>query len=66
MRRVGGAVTVSEPEPAVKRSGTKCWSMSTWWVSAPSETRLTAMIDAASGVVTVIVRAVRGGGRAPR
>ena len=28
--------------------------MSIWWVSAPSETRLTAVIEAASGVCTLI------------
>ena len=48
-----GACTVSEPELAVKLSGTKCWSMSLWCVSAPSETRFTERIEAASGVETV-------------
>ena len=42
----------SPPEWAVKLSGTKCWFMSSWWVSAPSETRLTPLIEAASGVDT--------------
>ena len=50
-----GACTLSASEPAVKHSGTKCWSMSLWWVSAPSETRFTAVIEAASGVETDIV-----------
>src|SRR2546423_696720 len=40
--------------PAVNDSGTKCWFMSSWWVSAPSDTRLTARIEAASGVDTAI------------
>ncbi len=43
------------PEPAVKLSGTKCWFMSIWWVSAPRDTRLTARMLAASGVDTGIV-----------
>ena len=43
---------LSDPSPLVKLSGTKCWSMSLWWVSDPSDTRLTALIDAASGVET--------------
>jgi hypothetical protein len=50
-----GIWTFSPPDPWVKLSGTKCWSMSAWWVSAPSETRLTAVIDAASGVATFTV-----------
>ena len=36
----------------MKLSGTKCWSMSLWCVSAPSETRLTDRIDAGVGVET--------------
>jgi hypothetical protein len=43
------------PLPAVKLSGTKCWFMSIWWVSVPSETRLTAEIEEASGVATEMV-----------
>jgi hypothetical protein len=39
----------------VKLSGTKCWFMSNWWVSAPRDTRLTAVMFAASGVDTAIV-----------
>jgi hypothetical protein len=45
---------VSEPEPAENDSGTKCWLMSDWCVSEPSETRLTAVIEAASGVLIVM------------
>ena len=45
----------SEPELAVNDSGTKCWAMSLWWVSVPSETRLTEPIEEASGVVTVML-----------
>ena len=48
-------VTLRLPLLAVKLSGTKCWFMSIWWVSVPSETRLTAAIDEASGVDTEIV-----------
>ena len=50
-----GIVTLMLPLPAVKLSGTKCWFMSIWWVSVPSDTRLTAAIDAASGVDTEMV-----------
>ena len=52
---LAGTCTLKDPEPAVNESGTKCWLMSDWWVSAPSETRFTALIEAASGVATVRV-----------
>ena len=38
----------------MNESGTKCWFMSTVWVSAPSDTSETEAIDEASSVSTLI------------
>ena len=50
---LGGAVTVNDPEPAVKDKPTRRWSMPKAWVTAPLRTRTTEEILAASGVCNV-------------
>ena len=49
----GGAVTFSDPVPAVKETPTSLWSMPKEWVTAPLRTKTTELILAASGVCTV-------------
>ena len=53
MLPLGGAVTVNDPEPAVKDKPTRRWSMPKAWVTAPLRTRTTEEILAASGVCNV-------------
>lgn len=53
MLLLGGAVTVSDPDPTVKDIPTKRWSMSKAWVEEPGHTKTTWEMLAALGVETV-------------